>query len=122
MSERHIIQKSLGEIRRDLEAGEDRTDWERLREMSDADIERAAREDPDAILPDEEWIRAAEVVVPGSEKEQISIRLDEEVLEYFRAQGPGYRTRINDVLKSYVLVQRMQEQERRREESTPTSN
>jgi uncharacterized protein (DUF4415 family) len=111
MSENHIVRKSQDEIRRELAEGKDRTDWERLRETADGDIECAVRDDPDAVLLDEEWLRAARVVQPSGEKEQISIRIDKEVLDYFRSEGGGYQTRINDVLKAYVLVRRMQEQE-----------
>lgn len=106
MSEKNIVQHSLEEIRQ----MESRTDWERLRQMTDEDLEEAAREDPDTVLLDEEWFRTARLVVPGGEKEQISIRLDREVLDYFRAGGRGYQTRINDVLKAYVLSRRIQEQ------------
>lgn len=111
MSETHTVRKSQDEIQRDLAEGADRTDWDRLREMTDADIERAVRDDPDAALLDEEWFRAARVVQPSGEKEQISIRLDKEVLKHFRAEGEGYQTRINDVLRAYVLIQRMKEGE-----------
>jgi uncharacterized protein (DUF4415 family) len=34
-------------------------------------------------------------------KAAISLRLDAEVLDWFRAQGPGYQTRINAILKAY---------------------
>lgn len=89
---------------------ESRTDWERLRQMTDAEIEKVAREDPDSPLLDEEWLRAARLVTPSGAKEQISIRLDEEVVAFFRSQGRGYQTRINDVLKAYVLTQRLKSQ------------
>lgn len=36
----------------------------------------------------------------GSDKEQVSLRLDKDVLERFRAGGPGWQTRINESLKS----------------------
>jgi uncharacterized protein (DUF4415 family) len=36
----------------------------------------------------------------------VSIRLDDEVLEYFRAGGRGYQTRINAVLRTYVRAQK----------------
>lgn len=118
MSETTIVQKSQEEIRRELAEGKDRTDWERLEKLTDADIEAAVRDDPDAVLLDEEWVQAARAVRPSGEKEQISIRLDKDVLDHFRAEGGGYQTRINNVLRAYVLVCRMQEQEdaRRRDE------
>jgi uncharacterized protein (DUF4415 family) len=34
-------------------------------------------------------------------KAAISLRLDEDVLEWFKAQGPGYQTRINALLRAY---------------------
>jgi uncharacterized protein (DUF4415 family) len=106
MSETHTEKRSLAEIRQ----MESRTDWERLRQMTDDEIETAAREDPDSPLLDDEWLRAARLVAPSGAKEQISIRLDEEVIEFFRGQGRGYQTRINDVLKAYVLTQRLKAQ------------
>jgi uncharacterized protein (DUF4415 family) len=38
-------------------------------------------------------------------KEQITLRLDKDVITWFRARGGGYQTRINDVLRDYVGVQ-----------------
>lgn len=37
-------------------------------------------------------------------KEAISLRLDAEVLDWFRARGPGYQTRINAVLRAYMAA------------------
>lgn len=43
----------------------------------------------------------AEVIMPSA-KVHLSLRLDEEIVEFFKNQGPGYQSRINAVLKSYV--------------------
>lgn len=76
-----------------------RADLARLRRVSDAEI---ARTSPAELrdLPDDFW-REARVVMPVT-KEAISIRLDSDVIAYFRATGPKYQTRINAVLRSYV--------------------
>ena len=37
----------------------------------------------------------------ASRKAAISLRLDADVLDWFKAQGPGYQTRINAILKAY---------------------
>ncbi len=76
-----------------------RADLARLRRLTDAEI---ARTSPDELtnLPDDFW-RGARVVTPVS-KEAISIRLDSDVIDYFRSTGPKYQTRINAVLRSYV--------------------
>ncbi|MDN5873577.1 MAG: BrnA antitoxin family protein [Sinobacteraceae bacterium] len=38
---------------------------------------------------------------PEERKEQIALRVDKEVLEWYRAQGAGWQTRMNAVLKAY---------------------
>ncbi len=76
-----------------------RADLARLRRMTDAEI---ARTSPPELrnLPDDFW-QGARVVTPVA-KEAISIRLDSDVIAYFRATGARYQTRINAVLRSYV--------------------
>ena len=39
---------------------------------------------------------------PVSKKEQITLRVDSDVLRWFRSQGKGYQTRINDLLRAYM--------------------
>lgn len=69
MSEKDIVRMSEKEVRRRVAAGEDRTDYERLRSLTDEEIEQAVREDSDAPpLLDEEWFERAEFV-PGLGKE-----------------------------------------------------
>ncbi len=38
---------------------------------------------------------------PVPSKELISLRIDQDVIEWFKAQGPGYQTRINSVLRAF---------------------
>jgi uncharacterized protein (DUF4415 family) len=76
-----------------------RADLARLRRTSDAEIARTSPPELRA-LPDNFW-QGARVVTPVT-KLAISIRLDEDVIDWFRATGPKYQTRINAVLRSYV--------------------
>ena len=39
---------------------------------------------------------------PVPSKELISLRIDQDVIEWFKAQGPGYQTRINSLLRAYM--------------------
>ena len=48
----------------------------------------------------------ARVVMPGAGKLQLTLRLDAKVRDWFKAQGKGYQTRINAVLRSYVEAHR----------------
>jgi uncharacterized protein (DUF4415 family) len=76
-----------------------RADLRRLRRLSDREIAETSPSDL-RDLPADFW-DDAEVVVPPS-KLAVSLRLDEDVLEWFKEQGPKYQTRINAVLRTYV--------------------
>ena len=51
----------------------------------------------------------ARLVIPEPKK-PVSIRLDADVLEFFKAQGKGYQTRINAVLRAYMEAQKQREE------------
>ena len=51
---------------------------------------------------DAEWFKGATIVYPQSpEKQQLTMRLDKDLLDWFKGQGKGYQTRINAVLRAY---------------------
>jgi uncharacterized protein (DUF4415 family) len=74
-----------------------RTDWAHVASLTDDEI---ARDDRDGARLDIDWSEAVLVVPPR--KKAISIRIDPDVLDYFKNEGPGYQRRINAVLRSYV--------------------
>ncbi len=72
-----------------------KSDLKRLDAMSDEDIDYS--EIPEF---DEEFLRTVDMKVsPG--KKSIALRLDTDVLEWMKAQGKGYQSRINAILRSY---------------------
>ena len=76
-----------------------------FRALTDEEAERRAASDPAAgAIPPGFWDNAQPVEVET--KEQITLRLDPDVLRYFRGTGKGYQSRINAVLKSYVQAQK----------------
>lgn len=77
-----------------------KTDWARFDALTDEDIAKAVASDPDAVPIDLDWSDAVLVMPP--KKKAISIRVDEDVLDYFKSQGEGYQRRINAVLRSYM--------------------
>jgi uncharacterized protein (DUF4415 family) len=88
-----LKQKSTG-------AGNKRkVDWTAFDAITDEEIAAAIRDDPD-VAPelDAKWFASATLVMPEP-KEQISIRLDRDVLEHFR-RYPRYQTRINAILRA----------------------
>jgi uncharacterized protein (DUF4415 family) len=88
-----LKRKSVSETKRH------RTDWTEFDAITDEEIAASIREDPD-VAPelDDEWFATATLVMP-TPKEQISIRLDRDVLEHFR-KYPRYQTRINAILRA----------------------
>ena len=81
-----------------------RTDWERLRGMSDEDAERAAASDTDALPTDEAFWTGATIVPPQREA-TVTMRLDADLLDWFR-QERGYQSRINSILRDWMNAHR----------------
>ena len=78
------------------------TDLQRIDAMRDEDI------DTSDIPPlDEEFFKKATIRMP-ERKSSVTLRVDKEVLEWFKSQGKGYQSRMNAVLKAYVKAQREQ--------------
>ena len=77
-----------------------KTDWARLKSMPDGDV-RFTKDAPRTLPQD--WARAVahrSLPVPPR-KQQIALRVDVDVLEWFKAQGDGYQTRMNAVLREF---------------------
>jgi uncharacterized protein (DUF4415 family) len=65
----------------------------------------AAKSDPDAQPTDLDFWKDAKVVLP-ERKQPVTLRIDRDVLAWFKAQGQRYQSRMNAVLKAYVQAQR----------------
>jgi uncharacterized protein (DUF4415 family) len=93
MKERNITVVSRDNPRRG------KTDWKKVDKLTDAEIDASIRNDPD-WSDDWNWSDAVLVIPP--KKKAISIRVDEDVLDYFKHDGAGYQRRMNAVLRSYM--------------------
>ncbi|MBI5234033.1 MAG: BrnA antitoxin family protein [Deltaproteobacteria bacterium] len=74
-----------------------KTDWARVKAMKDSEIDFS-----DSPSLDKDFFKKA-VLWPGTKK-QITLRLDPDVIEFFKKQGRGYQSTINAVLRKYVEV------------------
>jgi uncharacterized protein (DUF4415 family) len=84
-----------------LERRSSGTDWARVDALTDEQIKASSADDPDeAAFQGIDWSKA-EVATPPR-KLPISIRVDEDVLDFFKRQGPGYQRRMNAVLRTYM--------------------
>lgn len=99
MSKQSIARFSADEIRKRAASSE--SDWTRVDAMTDAEIETSMRADPDwADAIDIDWSNSAAIYpLP---KQAISIRLDQDVVDFFKDTGKGYQTRINAVLRHFM--------------------
>lgn len=77
-----------------------RTDWKRVEALKDRDIDFS---DTPEVSP-EMFARAVvrRGLKPVPRKAQLTLRLDSDVLEWFRKQGQGYQTKINALLRAYM--------------------
>ena len=75
-------------------------------DIEDAQITAAALTDPDNLpLTDTElqqFKRGRGRPLGSGTKEQVTLRLDTEILEQFKATGNGWQTRINDALRDWA--------------------
>jgi uncharacterized protein (DUF4415 family) len=78
-----------------------RTDWARVDATGEGEIAAAVDADPDDPGHDSGFWDQARPVFPPR-KERVTMRLDADVLDWFRRQGAGYQGRINAVLRGYV--------------------
>ena len=83
-----------------------KTDWKRVDAKAEKALEGAIAADPDADVPNADWTRAR-LVLPQP-KESIHLRLDPDVLAWYRQQGHGHLTRMNAVLRAYMDAHRRQ--------------
>jgi uncharacterized protein (DUF4415 family) len=80
-------------------------DLARVDAMSEQELERAIASDPDWANVPADWYKDAVLVMPRRKK-LITLRLDPDVVEWFRRQGAGYQTKINAVLRAFIGAQR----------------
>ncbi len=104
MKESNIIRLSREEIESQLRQGLDDTDWRRIEEMTEDEIERLALEENAELGIPDDWYRDAIPVIPG-EKESVTLILDRGVVDYFKEKGDSYKSMMNAVLRDYVQRQ-----------------
>jgi uncharacterized protein (DUF4415 family) len=72
--------------------------------MREAGLSQSRPDAADIELNDDFW-SAATLVVPGeTSKASVHLRVDSDVLDWFRSQGKGHLTRMNQVLRAYYVA------------------
>jgi uncharacterized protein (DUF4415 family) len=83
------------------------TDWERVDAMADADIDLTECKEITPAMFAKAVVRRGLKPVPR--KAQVTLRLDADIIGWFKDRGRGYQTRINALLRAYVDEQRRHE-------------
>ena len=95
-----ITRTTLEEARARIAKYGDPSDWERVKSMTEDELEASIDfEEEGYPVPG----TGRMVYNPGA-KQQITLRLDPDIIGFFKAGGPGYQTRMNAVLRSYMLA------------------
>ncbi len=100
-NEKNISRHSAAELRKRHDRGESRTDLVRVDALTAGEIERAGLQQLEEDGVDGDWTKSVEVVAAANKK-TVTMRLDPDLIDWFRQTGPGYQTRINAVLRAYM--------------------
>jgi uncharacterized protein (DUF4415 family) len=102
--EERIVRYTANELNEKIARGETLTDWDAVDAMTDEEIERLALED-DLENGPHDWSGPVYRGLPpgiGVSKKQLTVRLDTDVIDWFRSQGKGYQTRMNAALRQFM--------------------
>ena len=99
-----IARYTAEEIDAMLARGDSRSDWVRVKGMSEEELEASIAADPEDVHAPVDWKKAVKGLPPR--KRDIHIRIDADVVDWFKQTGRGYQTRINDVLRAFVESRR----------------
>jgi uncharacterized protein (DUF4415 family) len=92
-----IVRYTAEEIEERRRRGEWKTDVERVKALTEEELEAS-------IDFEEEGLPIWDTMVIGNRqpKQQLTIRFDQDVIDWFKSEGAGYQTRMNEVLRAYV--------------------
>ena len=96
----NIVRYTAEELQAMREQGLSQTDLARIDAMTEEELQKAIENDPDAALTPEQWDSL--ILDPPLNKEPISLKIDADVIAWFKSTGKGYQTRINSILRSYM--------------------
>jgi uncharacterized protein (DUF4415 family) len=100
------VRYSAKQIQSKISRGEDRTNWAEAESVTGDKLEASIRADRDEVDGEPDWMQA--VIGMPAPKDHI-IRVDRDVLQWFRSNGRGYQTLMNNVLRAFVQARQRRE-------------
>ena len=101
------VRYTARQIKARVARGEDRTNWDKVDAVTGAKLDASIRADADDVQGEPDWTQAI-VGIPAP-KDHINIRIDHDVLQWFRSNGKGYQTLINNVLRAFVQTRQQRQ-------------
>src|ERR1700733_6296765 len=101
------VRYTAKQIKARIARGEDRTNWAKVNATTAARLQASIRADADDIQSEPDWTQSV-MGIPAP-KDHINIRIDHDVLEWFKKNGRGYQTLMNNVLRAFVQTRRQGE-------------
>src|SRR5437773_5911340 len=103
----NIVRYTAEELAAMEARGEDRTDWAAVAAKSEEELAADMASDPAWRGVPDDWVSRAQAATglmrrPAENKRQVTMRLDADVLEFFRRSGRGWQGRMNAVLRSFM--------------------
>ncbi len=97
----HIVRYTANEVDELIARGEDRTDWDYVQRMSPEEVEESVNTEEEGFFDLSKGYPGLPSGI-GQPKKQLTVRLDQDIIDWFRAQGKGYQTRMNAVLRQFM--------------------
>jgi uncharacterized protein (DUF4415 family) len=94
------VRYTVKQIKTKIARGEDRTNWDKVDAVTGARLEASIHADVDDVHSEPDWTQA--IMGIPARKDHINIRVDHDVLQWFRSNGKGYQTLMNNVLRAFV--------------------
>jgi uncharacterized protein (DUF4415 family) len=101
------VRYTAKQIKAKIARGEDRTNWDKVDAVTGAKLEASIRADVDDNHSEPEWTQT--IVGIPARKDHINIRVDHDVLQWFRSNGKGYQTLMNNVLRAFVQTRQQRD-------------
>lgn len=98
----NIVRYMAAEIDEKLARGESQTDWEYVKSLIDEQLEASIDFEDEGEF---DWSTAMPGIPQLTPKQQLTVRFDKDIIEWFKEQGNGYQTKMNAVLRSFMLAQ-----------------
>ena len=95
-----IARASAEEIGAMMARDGDKTDWAKIDATTEDKLEASIAADPDDVHEELDWSKAVKGIPPR--KTHVNIRIDADVLDWFKETGRGYQMRMNNVLRAFV--------------------